>query len=339
MSSNKNKIRFAASNSVVYASRPTREVTMTGHEVNSFHLQEQNRSMNNEEMIEGEIKRIDDNSQSRKCISSSSLALDSSQRFGTDSERNGIVRSTSEIHQYSAPTSDPNLRRSQTRDAISDTERKTVSDSLLHSSHRRKGTRFGLQQSNATFSLVQRSGKDVIRETINVIDQSVDAYNIAKQQINIDVAPISPQIPISECTTLATSSRDSYYRVVIGRMGGIQAVIRAMCAFPNSKSLQVCACEALASLCELNASNQLITYQSGGINTIIEVIQLHQGSIDVQSAAVYALVNASSHNPAALEFIRTRTELPKMLEGLTDSLIAPFSRRCLEILIQRLNQT
>jgi hypothetical protein len=92
------------------------------------------------------------------------------------------------------------------------------------------------------------------------------------------------QPPIDQCASLSHLSVDAYYKVVISKYQGIEAMCTAMRTFPDSAELQACCCACLKNL-----SNIVAIHSAGGHLACFKAMKNHPTSIQVQSEACEAL--------------------------------------------------
>ena len=80
-------------------------------------------------------------------------------------------------------------------------------------------------------------------------------------------------------------------QVLAGQRGGVEDAVSAMFAFPKNTELQVEACIALGSLCDLQnaGDNHLRVQRAGGILMIFEAMREHNRSDDLQYYGCFAL--------------------------------------------------
>ena len=92
--------------------------------------------------------------------------------------------------------------------------------------------------------------------------------------------------PLQECAMLAQWSVDAYYKVVISKYNGIDAIVLAMDLYPQVADIQAYGCTVLK-----NMSNKMLVHQSRGTAAIFSAMKHHPTSIHVQSEACEALHN------------------------------------------------
>ena len=132
--------------------------------------------------------------------------------------------------------------------------------------------------SNAVMQMAQRSNGSNVKAVI------ADLKRIcAEAQSNtVDVSSRTP--PLDECTMLSLWAVDAYYKVLISKYGGIEAVVTAMKVFPSCADLQTCCCNTLK-----NIGNKQSVHQEGGVSALAAAMRFHPQSIQVQSEACEAL--------------------------------------------------
>eukprot|EP00568_Trieres_chinensis_P001487 CAMPEP_0183295186 /NCGR_PEP_ID=MMETSP0160_2-20130417/3233_1 /TAXON_ID=2839 ORGANISM="Odontella Sinensis, Strain Grunow 1884" /NCGR_SAMPLE_ID=MMETSP0160_2 /ASSEMBLY_ACC=CAM_ASM_000250 /LENGTH=250 /DNA_ID=CAMNT_0025456625 /DNA_START=63 /DNA_END=815 /DNA_ORIENTATION=+ len=196
-----------------------------------------------------------------------------------------------------------------------DSTRRSLSDTVVG-----EGNNFSFPRTNATFSLVQRSGAPVIRDLVTVMRTKTAADNP----------------PFSECSALAGCATDPYYRVVISATGGIQATIDAMTKFSGFEEIQAAGCAALGSLCTRNGSNQLLVQQQGGLSAVLESMRMYPLSIAVQSSACDALMHLTSQNASNLLILRNTPDSVTLIEQALQRFLPPSCRESAMNVLQSL---
>lgn len=142
--------------------------------------------------------------------------------------------------------------------------------------------------------MAQRSNAQGVKQLVSKLKQKCDIVTASQTEDLTQRDDNSPDTsPFPECAMLSQVSKDAYYRVVIGSVDGIAALIEAMKTFASHANLQEACCTALGNLCERNGSNQLAIQKNEGIQQIVAAMRLHSTSIAVQSAACDALRNMS----------------------------------------------
>jgi hypothetical protein len=93
-------------------------------------------------------------------------------------------------------------------------------------------------------------------------------------------------------------------RVAIAAIGGVEAVVKVMKAFPKCQALQWRACQALSNLaCNNNVTGQKKAIESGAIEVVLAAVKNHLNAADVcQYAcwALYSIANNSKENTGLL---------------------------------------
>ena len=130
---------------------------------------------------------------------------------------------------------------------------------------------------NAVMQMAQRSNGSSVKTVIADLNRLC-----AEAQQNVDVTTRIP--PLNECTMLSLWAVDAYYKVLISKYGGIEAVVTAMMTFPASADLQACCCKILK-----NIGNKQSVRNAGGVAALATAMQHHSQSIQVQSEACEAL--------------------------------------------------
>ena len=97
------------------------------------------------------------------------------------------------------------------------------------------------------------------------------------------------QPPIEQIASLSHLSVDAYYKVVISKYQGIQALCAAMRTFPDNPDLQACCCACLKNL-----SNIVAIQNARGHLYCIDAMRNHPTSIQVQSEACQLLNHLQS---------------------------------------------
>ena len=182
---------------------------------------------------------------------------------------------------------------------------------------------------NATFSLLQRSGAPLVKEIISSLK--------AKTKAAGGIQP-SATTPESECSTLANCARDPYYRVVIAASGGVPAIVRAMEAFRDDESTQASGCAAVASLCENSAGNQSIALREGGTSSVLEAMRLHPLSIAVQSSACDALLHLTSRCPDSVDELRMIEDFQFLMHHALVRFMPPSCRESAKVVLKRVSR-
>ena len=177
--------------------------------------------------------------------------------------------------------------------------------------------------------LFSRSGGSTIKEIIRTINDRCDQVH----------AGVTVDPPRDEITILAHFAPDAFYRVVISGKQGLQAITRAMVAFPNCRELQECGCLALGNLCTQN-NNLVIADQAGAVQTTISAMRLHPASVAVQSAACEALRNMSG---LVLAYAKCPTspiakELVTVLSQTSQMYLLPTHRQIADTLLKLVQQ-
>lgn len=95
---------------------------------------------------------------------------------------------------------------------------------------------------------------------------------------------------------LANLAGTAQGRSCIAKMNGIEALVAAMEAHPQVKSVQECAVAALSNLSASNAENQAKIAEKGGIHVLITAMNDHQKKPLVQQYGATALRNLTLHN-------------------------------------------
>jgi hypothetical protein len=126
--------------------------------------------------------------------------------------------------------------------------------------------------------IAQRSNGASVKTSISELQRHCDDHNVQQdEEIEID-------LPLQECAMLAQWSVDAYYKVLISKYQGIQAVISAMRTFRDHAELQTYCCIVLKNL-----SGKASIQQAGGAAACIQAMRQHPHSIYVQSEAIQAL--------------------------------------------------
>ena len=79
---------------------------------------------------------------------------------------------------------------------------------------------------------------------------------------------------------------------MIGKLGGVQDILSAVRAFPNSSEIAGNCCGALWSL-SVNEGNAKIVTEERGLQDVINTFEKHSGKADVIEAACSALWSLS----------------------------------------------
>ena len=165
---------------------------------------------------------------------------------------------------------------------------------------------------NAMVQMAQRSNASSVKTVINELlgicaiqkelaksDKSADEK--AKSPIDIEgdtndendlleppETPVNEALepPLQECAMLAQWSVDAYYKVVISKYHGINAIVTAMELYPANADIQAYGCTVMK-----NMSNKMLVHQSRGTKSIFAAMRIHPTSIHVQSEACEALHN------------------------------------------------
>lgn len=203
--------------------------------------------------------------------------------------------------------------------------RKCISDSCLQ-----RGLPSSYHNKNMNYMLISRSGGSTVKEIIRTINERSERQMMGG-------TPVDP--PTDEINILAHFAPDAYYRVVISGKQGLQAITRAMCAFPSCRQLQECACLALGNLCTQN-NNLVLADQAGAVQAVIAAMRAHPSSVAVQSAACEALRNMSS---LILAYSNTpsspiASELMTALGQTSSIYLFPVHRQIADALIQLIQQ-
>eukprot|EP00977_Amphora_coffeiformis_P003865 scaffold768_cov166-Amphora_coffeaeformis.AAC.23 len=202
--------------------------------------------------------------------------------------------------------------------------RKSISDSCLQ-----RGLPASYHNMNMNYMLISRSGGRTVKEIIRTINERSDQH----------LGGTSVEPPTDEINILAHFAPDAYYRVVISGKQGLQAITRAMCAFPNCRELQECGCLTLGNLCTQN-NNLVVADQAGAVQAVIAAMRSHPCSVAVQSAACEALRNMSSlilaYSHAATSPIAS--ELMTALSKTSSVCLFPVHREIADALMQLIQQ-
>jgi hypothetical protein len=151
-----------------------------------------------------------------------------------------------------------------------------LSDSSSHSNASCKA--------NAVMQIAQRSNASSVKTVISELQRQCDEHTAQPdEQIEIEQ-------PLQECAMLAQWSVDAYYKVVISKYQGIQAVVNAMRTFPDHADLQALCCCVLKNL-----TSKVSIQQAGGTAACIQAMRLHPHSVPVQSEAIQALRFQAPH--------------------------------------------
>jgi hypothetical protein len=167
-------------------------------------------------------------------------------------------------------------------------------------------------QKNITFMMIHRSGGSTVKRIIPVIQQrcaeataaAVAAHCSTDNSMDCSmdneasnttpttgILPV-PNAPEEECYLLAQWAVDSYYKVVIGANGGLEALVRALECFPMNALVQEYACIAMAHLCRSTGSEN---HHAAVVAVRVVPLLLqstlcrHAGNVAVVAAACEAL--------------------------------------------------
>jgi hypothetical protein len=161
-------------------------------------------------------------------------------------------------------------------------------------------------QKNITFMMIHRSGGSTVKRIIPVIQQrcaeataaahcSTDSMDCSIDNEASNTVPTIlpvPTAPEEECYLLAQWAVDSYYKVVIGANGGLEALVRAHECFPRNALVQEYACIAMAHLCRSTGSeNQQAAVVAVRVVPLLlqSTLCRHAGNVAVVAAACEAL--------------------------------------------------
>ena len=133
-------------------------------------------------------------------------------------------------------------------------------------------------KANAVMQIAQRSNGASVKTAISELQRHCDEHT-AQQDEEIEI-----EQPLHQCAMLAQWSVDAYYKVLISKHQGMQAVISAMRTFPYHADLQAYCCCVLKNL-----SGRVSIQQAGGPAACIQAIRQHPHSIHLQSEAFQAL--------------------------------------------------
>jgi hypothetical protein len=231
----------------------------------------------------------------------------------------------------------PPSRNMSARRSLSSLQQRSSSETDVAGTSRSRSQRnlsLANYQRKATCLMAQRSNAHGVKELVSKLKQKCNTTITASEaedltQPSCDVH--SPAIsPFPECAMLSQISKDAYYRVVIGSVDGVAAIIEAMATFVSHANLQEACCTALGNLCERNGSNQLSIHKNEGIQQIVAVMRLHSTSIAVQSASCDALRSMSILLLAPPESAKTSPQLlsdvKEVLTNATNMYITPKSK-------------
>uniref|UniRef100_A0A7S4JZH7 Uncharacterized protein n=1 Tax=Odontella aurita TaxID=265563 RepID=A0A7S4JZH7_9STRA len=210
-----------------------------------------------------------------------------------------------------------------------------------------------LPRTNATFSLVQRSGAPMIREIVASMDRKTEAASRHEAQrseggggsgsassssdISNSGGDGAPAPPRAELTAFANCPRDAYYRVIAAASGGIPSVVRAMRAFRDDEETQASGCAALASICVKNASNQSAAGRDGALGAVLAAMARFPGSVAVQGAGCDALDALTSMTPRNVELLLRDGEwnFEAIVEGALGRFLPPSCREGAKAVLRR----
>jgi hypothetical protein len=203
------------------------------------------------------------------------------------------------------------------------------SDSSINSLNHRQDIGFSISRTNATFSMVQRTGKEEVKKLIHSIDSHVQQQQQSLTQL---------MGPVSECEQLVTLAQDDYYRVVISSLGGIEAITRAMVSFQHHEALQAYACMALGNSCEKSTTNQSKIFNCDGLSAILTAVVRYPLSAPVQATALKVIMRMSNLE-AAVEFLLGLEGFYEWLFHLQNNSVLPDdSVMSVQIILQRLEE-
>jgi Armadillo/beta-catenin-like repeat len=240
-------------------------------------------------------------------------------------------------------------------------------------------------QKNITFMMIHRSGGSTVKRIIPVIQQrcaeateaAVAAASAAasaqcgltdpdSKDCSIDneatnaasVVPTKVSAPEEECYLLAQWAVDSYYQVVIGANGGLDALVRALECFPHHALVQEYACTALAHLCRRSSSSAdeypqqaMTTATAARVVPLLlqSTLPIHAGSsVAVVAAACEALSvlapvwlanntggvsSLSSSSSSTTETSRYREDVVSVLRNVQGMYLHPHHKRTAEQLL------
>ena len=80
------------------------------------------------------------------------------------------------------------------------------------------------------------------------------------------------------------ASVDPYYKTVITKYHGIEAIVQAMTYFSTDADAQVYGCTALGHL-----TNKALVRKAGGVTVMMDALENHPSHLEVQSHALEAL--------------------------------------------------
>jgi Armadillo/beta-catenin-like repeat len=163
-------------------------------------------------------------------------------------------------------------------------------------------------QRNVTLMMIHRSGGSTVKRIIPVIQQRcAEATAAAAAQCLIDddrmdcsIDCDTPTIPVvlvptaiapeEECYLLAQWAVDSYYKVVIGANGGLDALVSALECFSQNALVQEYACTALAHLCRTSVALQQQAVAARVVPLLLQsTLRIHAGQVAVVAAACEVL--------------------------------------------------
>lgn len=153
---------------------------------------------------------------------------------------------------------------------------------------------------NAVIKIAQRSNGSAVKSVIAQLQQTCQAAASAAALKNT-MAAAAPANPIGQLQALATpaavtaphqqmalisqwASVDSYYKTVITKYHGMEAIVATMKYFPHDADIQVYGCTALGHL-----PNKALIHSLGGVTSIVQALQEHSSHFEVQSHAWEAL--------------------------------------------------
>eukprot|EP00747_Dinoflagellata_sp_TGD_P191143 gnl/TRDRNA2_/TRDRNA2_54117_c0_seq2.p1 gnl/TRDRNA2_/TRDRNA2_54117_c0~~gnl/TRDRNA2_/TRDRNA2_54117_c0_seq2.p1 ORF type:complete len:131 (+),score=11.42 gnl/TRDRNA2_/TRDRNA2_54117_c0_seq2:145-537(+) len=116
------------------------------------------------------------------------------------------------------------------------------------------------------------------------------------------------------CTALSFLANIADNQVHIAQLGGMEAIVGAMCRFTADCTVQAAGCQALANLAR-NSMNQIRIAQLGGIEVVVAALQSHPENHKIKRCARTALATLAETHSNRYSFSAKNFQWPT-IEGI-----------------------